>query len=98
MAHRYEELRLLFQLNCKKCQLEKGISPENLVVKSNPVKGHVLDSEQKDFSFDRSMIVVAIDKNMLKQKAKKITGKRLIKAAVEVAEKNKSTVDNTLTA
>ena len=98
MAHRYEELRTLFELNWKKIQLEKGVSPENLVVKTNAVKGHILDNEQKDFSFGRSMIAVAIDKNLLEQKAKKITGKRLIKAAVQVAEENRTVNNNIISA
>lgn len=96
MAHKYELLRLMFETNKTKKTLE--YAPANLVVKTRANTGSKCKTGQDDFNYERSMIAVAIDKNLLQQKAKKITSKRIKTAVKEIIENNEKVISSELSA
>ena len=96
MAHRYELLRLMFETN--KTKKAQEYSPANLVVKTRANTGSKCKTAQDDFDYNRSMTAVKIDAMMLEENVKKVTGKKLERAAAKVAEQKRKTNENTLSA
>ena len=97
MAHKYEILRTMFETKRKEAQLKNGLTPENLVVRTRGNLGHKLQNDRTDFGYNRSMAVVHIESEML-EAGEKVTSKLLLVATQRIAEENRKSNDNTLSA
>ena len=84
MNENLKEAKLKFAI--ERTNLLLTLTQKDVVVGKNGVQGHKCQASRDQFSYERSMIAVAIDKNLLQQNSKRITSKRLIEATKQVAE------------
>ena len=84
MNENLKEAKLKFDIERKNLLLT--LTQKDVVVGKNGVRGHKCQASRDQFSYERSMIAVAIDSNLLQQNAKRITSKRIKSAVKEVIE------------
>lgn len=82
--------RLLFEIARKKAEQE--IKPENLVVKTTANSARKCESARHDFAYERGMIEVAINKDLLKKHGK-TSSKLLMKSINNVVARQKMKSD-----
>ena len=96
MNENLKEAKLKFDIERKNLLLT--LTQKDVVVGKKGIRGHKCQESRDQFSYERSMIAVSIDNNLLQQKAKKITAKRIKAAINQMIEDNKKVIESEFTA
>ena len=96
MNENLKEAKLQFAINRKNLLLT--LTEKDVVVGKNGMAAHKCQAARDEYSYDFSQVLINTDKNLLQQKAKRITSKRIKAAVKEVIENNKKGISNELSA
>jgi len=96
MNENLKEAKLKFEIRRK--NLVYAATEKFVAAGANTTPGHRCQEIRDKYSYELSQVLVNTDKNLLQQKAKKITPKRIKDAINKVIEDNKKVLNNELSA
>ena len=96
MNENLKEAKLQFAIN--RTNLLLTLTQKDVVVKQNGTPAHKCQAAREKYSYELSRVIVATDNNLLQQKAKRITSKRIKSAINKTIEDNKKVINNELSA